>query len=61
MDKNSEWTNVIMGRVVGGLLSIIVFGIEVWTMVKSKKLEDALDEQFTEESEDEEDEHSKKD
>lgn len=47
MSMKSEWTKIILARVLEGVLSIGAFAVGLWGAIKSKKLEESLDRNFT--------------
>lgn len=46
----SEWNKIIIARAVEALLTAVTFGVGIWHTVKSKKLEEELDAQFEDET-----------
>lgn len=43
----TKWNKIIMARVVEGLLTAAAFGVGLWHTLQSKKLEEQLDSNFT--------------
>ena len=50
MKMESKWMKILVARVIEGVLTAIAFGVGIWHTVKSKQLEEELDSNFEEES-----------
>lgn len=51
MSMKSKWTKIIVARILEGILTTGAFVVGLWGAIKSKKLEEDLDKNFTDEDE----------